>query len=397
MGNSNFYSKHKQLFVYVDETGNDGLSSEIGYGFLITHQSYEALLEIVRQAKSKCNMRVEDFFHASKDDDERKECLLTEINKSLSGEFFAIFEPKKDGFDNGKSSTNSTFKKLLRGLLVKFAFSPVEVNIVIEQKQGINSGTITEIIKKFVEYSRFGEVRFISYYDFLITQCNKKPKIPQYFNLIDCQDADKHNAGCQIIDFLLWTYTRNKSCKDISKFYDRINKNITISSVPVVSQTNNDNIYFTSYIINQFSKDIKNYYEDFLKKELQILNSELAELYIFIENTVEKIILSTSMPSNIEHHKNTINFIKKLINNARSGYKFNIDVLIKNVCKVFLYLFDTLPLYGQQDDLLWWLKAKALASSLYFKDKKELLYFYNSICIFWVQNNKYQLIKSGSA
>lgn len=392
MNSNNLYHTPKDIYVYVDETGNDDVSSEIGYGFFITYQSYGDLLEIVEKAKSKCNMAVKDFFHASKDNNVKKECLLAEVNKSLSGEFFAIFEPKKGDFNNSKSSTNSIFKKLLRGLLVKFAHLPVVVNIVMEQKQGVNSSTITEIIKNFVEYSRSGKVRFISYDDFLITRCNQKPKIPQYFNLIHCQDANKHNAGCQIIDFLLWTYTRNKSGRDISKFYDRINKNIAISSVPVISETNDDNIYFTSYIVNQFSKDIKNYPKAILKEELQIFNSELAELYVFIENTLEKFLLLASIPPSVIHHRDVIENVKCLLKDVRNYSKQDISNLIKNVCKLFLYLFDTLPLYKQQNDLLWWLKAKALASSLYLKNKEDLLKFYNSICICWIYNNRYQSI-----
>lgn len=392
MNSNNLYHAPKDVYVYVDETGNDGESTEIGYGFFITYQSYDKLSEITYRAKTECGMSEKEFFHASENNDKIKECLLTVVNQSLSGEFFAIFEPKKDGFIHSKTIINENFRKLLRGLLVKFAFSPVVVNIVMENKQGVNSRTITDIIKKFVEYSRSEKVEFISYNDFLITQCNKKPKIPQYFNLIRCQDADKHNAGCQIIDFLLWACTRNKSGRDISKFYDRINKNITISSVPVISETNDDNIYFTSYIINQFNKDIKNYPEAILKKELQIFNSELAELYAFIENTVEKFLLLASIPSNVIHHRDVIENVKCLLKNVRNYHKQDISNLIKNACKLFLYLFDTLPLYKQQDDLFWWLKAKALASSLYLKDKEKLLEFYNSICIYWIYNNKYQSI-----
>lgn len=390
MNNHIQYNCPRDLYVYVDETGNDGVSTQIGYGFFITHQNYDELVDIIGQAKSKCNMAEDDFFHASNDSDIKRECLLSEINNSLSGEFFAIFESKAKEFDNKKSSINKVFKKLLRGLFPKFAFSPLKITIIIEKKQGINSCTIEEITKNFVEYSRLGQVKFISYSEFLIRQCNKKPKIKQYFNVIKSENSNKGNAGCQIVDFLLWAYVRNNSGKDTSKFYDRIDKKIPINSFAMGLCDRQEHINSIDYIIGLFDKNSMEYPIYDIRENLEILNNELADLYIFIENTVENIILLPSIPSNIIHHECVIIAVKNLINDARSGCEFNIADLIRNVCKVFLYLFDTLPLYRQQDDLLWWLKAKSLASCLYFKERIELKQFYNSnmLCLSWVYNNK---------
>ncbi|OGU27445.1 MAG: hypothetical protein A2057_10560 [Ignavibacteria bacterium GWA2_35_9] len=316
-------------YIYFDETefGND--SQFIGYGALVCEPEVskfvilEAMKNLIHDLdiKSPKTKKLDDetilrgYFHASEDSKNAHSYLCGSLSKNIKGLYRAdIFAKNQNNKKSGKRLDLASTLCSMKGLNTR-----EEIVAIFEQRDNLK----LEHLK--LSFDRLHEVLFKSCYDY--------PLIPAFFPKINFKIVDKNEPGVQCIDFLLWATQRKYLGKD--GWYNRIksrngyefeNNRQEWKSVHLELNTNfKDAISF--YRLGDYDREIDN-----------IINNEILTQILFNAIKVISYCYLNNLPSSLSYIREDLNYLyKNKINEEANGY-------IQKLAKVFLILFDTLPL-----------------------------------------------------
>lgn len=340
------------MWIYLDETANDDWR---GAGALALPQPlqaaavHRALRELEKDPdRNDDRCRAWDartlrrgYFHACDDSKNSHSHWLNEINRSIQGGAFCFSLAKRDDADDGAAFAQQMALALLTGLR-----GGHPVTCIFERRKGFglfSAGRIIEDLYAGLDWS-----------------AHEIPHFATHYPLVSWAIAGKDDPGIQAVDFLLWASLQKvlhpeskKACwfdrvkgwsksyteeKDTNPFkFGKIN-----ARVPVKHETSG--MYPSSAIDSPAPQE------------------NLLEVYCLVEVSVHAFSRQQA-PAHTAHLRPLARQVSLAICSHPT------PDLVGKVARVFLRLFDTLPLYGSparldQPDFQPWYDAKCIAAIL---------------------------------
>jgi hypothetical protein len=345
------------VFAYADETifTIDQNVDTIALGSGILVGSKEITNEVTEMAISnlssdqdfdgkKDKRTIErNYFHASEDSKNAHSHFCNAINEHIKGVFDFTYYDNVNEKDLSKTThTEGIFTRCLTGSSVEFFNYPDEVFLIIEKRNNLNK----DVIEKWKQ----------SVYRLLEGITLDIPSYKVYFPKINIVLAGKDHPGLQVVDFLLWAINRSKKIPPNEIW----SKRLAIKAFHYYEDKGGRNR--GQYRINSYpDTDLKvNYDLPFEKAETW---EEVNEAFILIERFLRTIDKTDFSEINI--------YLWEDSNNLRELLKDETKHLtvadIENIGRLFIRLFDTLPLYSNlKSDKEWkaMFHAKYLAAML---------------------------------
>lgn len=173
---------------------------------------------------------------------------------------------------------------------------------------------------------------------------DKLPSIINIFSKISITIADKTHPGLQVVDFMLWAMNRVMMIPRNNTWRDRL----TLKSMELLSTEDADQ-NSGHYYLNKPILDYKNLqhskisYPYLVPKKIP-KSADVSDYYDFIENTLIHYS-SAVLPTHSQHWQEDIQRSYVMITSS----KFD-EPALKFICYTFIYIFDTLPIYGELSD-----------------------------------------------
>ena len=345
------------VFAYADETifnvNSKNTLRALGCGILICKT--EIVTEVIQEAitnlsndpdfdKRQDRRTLErNYFHASDDSKNAHSHICNSINKHIKAIFdFTYYDNILETLLNNSTHVEGILKRCLTSSTIEFFNYPEEVFLIIEKRDQLNKTQIKEW-KDFV-YRLFEGASY------------NIPSYKTYFPKINILLEGKSSPGLQVVDFLLWSVSRSKKSP----------KN-TIWMKRLLFKTwhyykDDDEHNRGQYFLNSMPDvHLKATYDLPFQKPREW--NEILHAYINIEKFLRHIDKTdfTELNSFIwEEYSLLINLIKD--NSQPLKYQD-----IENIGRLFIRLFDKLPLYSNvKTDEEWRLMfhAKYLAAML---------------------------------
>ncbi len=325
------------IYAYADETiftiNEQNKSEGIGCGILICKEEInesiikDAMELLINDGEIDLQREKETiengFFHASRDSPNAHSHLCNIINKKVKGIFdFTFFSVDSKSLKE-KKKKERIFEKCLSSSSIEFFNSLEEVILVIEGRPDLKQQHTEDWKAKI--------------YDLLEGASYHAPSFKTYFPKITVQIGNKNTPGLQVTDFILWCLTRaNKTPKNIEWF-----KRIRFLTWHESKDKNEQNR--SKYYLNEKPILLNwNYPFKFTESET---NEELIYGYINLERFFWHLGEADFKDDNF-HLFADFNALATLCKSLSQFYPQNLE----NIARVFIRLFDSLPLYSQIED-----------------------------------------------
>lgn len=324
------------LFSYADETKFDidktkGHTS-LGCAIFITDTEItqelidEALLKLrnVKPANDSIRQSINStlrrgMFHASKDSNYAKDCLLEVINKSLNGVLCTTYYKNPEQIDR-PTDLEKFFERCMTTSSIEFFNAMDEINLVIEQRPTLASVHIErwkETIYRLFENSSF-----------------KLPSFKTYFPQINISLGDKSVPGLQVVDLLLWIINQSKK----TPLNDDWKKKLRFGFYRESRQEGSKQSEGQYFLNKAMPRDLDNYPVPYENSET---HEDLIWAWLRIEQFL-RLIEESDFDETNRHLYN--NFIPARTLLLRPGYNLKENDL-SLIGRTFIRLFDSMPLY----------------------------------------------------
>ncbi|HUC83480.1 MAG TPA: hypothetical protein VMR70_21385 [Flavisolibacter sp.] len=359
------------VYAYADETifnvSNSTNGKALGCGIFISQEKVTqtiidtalADLKIDPDLDAKKDHRTmgRGFFHASDDSKNAHSYLCAAINQHVKGVFdFSYYENVDEKDFLRKKFRENIFSRCLNFSTLEFFNSAKEVHLIIEKRDELSASDTTKWLKNLYRLYE-GAVHDI-------------PSFKTYFPKIKIELRNKREPGLQIVDFLMWVVCRTKRKPPDEKW----RKRLQFKTWHYYRDENGHNR--GQYYLNCFPQEdslLKNYPHPFQKP---IEWHSFIDAYILIERFLISLDKSDfTLPSN--HLFEEFDLASTRLKDKT--YHIKSDDL-ELIGRVFLRLFDTMPLYDHvkdEDEEAWSLlfHAKYVASMLV---RNEQLHFHRT-------------------
>ncbi|MBN8669385.1 MAG: hypothetical protein J0L80_01780 [Chitinophagales bacterium] len=330
-----------EIFAYADETIFEINKKEniqaVGYGVFISkvpiNQNVitEALDNLAKDPdflhKFDTRTLSNGYFHASDDSGNAHSHLCNSINNNVKGEFSFSYRTYSSNQPIQKSRQERYLDSCLNGSSIEFFNSLDKVNLIIEGRSQISQHSVNQWRDKV--YTLFEGIS------------HDLPSMKTFFPKIDITIENKNNPGLQVVDFLSWATARTLRQPHSEKFEDWFKRiKFWASTKDTTENVSQKNI---TGILNQMpSMHSTSYPLPFVKSQT---SEDVIQSYIVIERFIRCLEESDFNPSNI-HLWNDLLKAKKICN----GLDFFKGDQLQLIGKVFIRLFDSLPIYSNIDN-----------------------------------------------
>lgn len=328
------------VFAYADETvfDVDLLKGHKSLGCAIFLTDTEIKQELIDEALNNLRQqqpvspKIQDSivktlnkkqFHASKDSNYAKQSFVDAINKHVKGILAVSY------YDNPAIATSRDqekfFERCMSSSSLEFFNSMEEVNLVIEQREGLSPVHVEEwkeLIYRLFENSSFTLPSFKTYY----------PKI-------NITIGDKTVPGLQVVDFLLWAVNRSRQIPAKIDWRKQLK-----FATQYHFQQEGSNHNAGHYYLNKIGLDNRSEYP--VRFEKSETAEELLHAWILIERFFRTLEESDFTGARNHLYSHFVS-VQRLF--ARGEYHLKENDLIL-IGRTFIRLFDSLPLYRHVAD-----------------------------------------------
>jgi hypothetical protein len=344
----------KKLYVYADEAAFlRGTEEILGTGILISETPIDQtvvttamkLLFDDQEFDKKMDQRTIDngYFHASEDSKNGHSHFCRGIVGNISGNFVYSYLSKTN---RSNRSAESLFRLTLKLVCGKFMDEPCDVEMIVEGRMGFGQHNVNQFLAEFhKEYALLAD---------------NLPSIINIFSKISITIADKTHPGLQVVDFILWAMNRTMMTPGNNVWRDRLTLKLREFLSTEDADQSSGHYYLKKPLLDYTHLDDSRIsYPYPVPKEIP-KSADLLDYYDFIENTLAHYSTAV-LPLHCLHWQEAIQQSNAMITNG----KFD-ESALKFICYTFIYIFDTLPIYGEfsDDDQEAWLDilfAKRLA------------------------------------
>lgn len=326
-------------YIYSDETTFELEKSNsnkiIGVGVLLTMEPIpknvitEALNNLANDDdKDKYDIKTlkRGYFHASEDSKNAHSHLCSSINKSINGYFYYSYSNENSESFRRKSITlEKKYQSLLALSSTDIFCHNDEVRFLLEERQSFGHIQARRVIDNLVNQ--------------LLLSTYNQPSFITYYPNQDVKMGTKNDPGLQVLDFLLWSVNRTYRRQKDTTWYDRIKKKSSSSHT-----IKDSDLQGGDFILN----DNPLFYKS-LNYPYHVKDPEGNDLYYCFEliETLLRQVTKLELPDSVVHYRKELNDLSYAVfqrNRSVTGE------IIEKMCKLFLKLFDTLPLYADLDD-----------------------------------------------
>ncbi|MGX5819213.1 hypothetical protein ACWKWU_13505 [Chitinophaga lutea] len=324
------------IFAYADETAffrspNDK-NQTLGCAILVCEREIsnevinEALGALWRQIPADVGIKdsikktlVRGHFHASKDSDYAKKCLLDAINKRVKGVLCVSYYDTIT-IDSKKVQENF-FKRCMSSSSLELFRSMEEINLIIEKRDGfqkVHAEEWRELVYRQFENSSFD-----------------LPSFKTFFPKININLGGKTVPGLQVVDFLLWSVNRSRLVVPQSDWINRL-RFVRRYHTGEVGLNHN----FGHYYLNSAKLEVTPGYPiNFKESET---NEELLNAWLLIERFFWILEESDFAPGCMHLYTGFVR-VKQVL--KKPDYFLKESDLME-AGRVFIRLFDSMPLYS---------------------------------------------------
>lgn len=347
------------MYVYLDETtfGKDDEYS--GYACLITNSRIEEAViiealnnlqkdpDINKEKFKKSDSRTLErkFFHAADDSQNAHSHLCNSINKNIVGKFSShYFKTKDHNFKNTEEAYDLASKL---SLLSVFSES-YKVTFIFEERNDLTRQYIKEWWDSL-------------WIDLLKSQFTY-PYIKTYYPALDFEINSKTEPGLQVVDFVLWTSTRQVVAKNCP-WFGRLKCWFKTEIRP---EGNSWGGHSLSFGMNAKENEETYKITDYQHDNEQLNSLEYLTHYIVNVQKVINMVANSGSQSEVGHFWDEIEYLNKT--RIQKGNAEHIEKL----AACFLKLFDNITLIKSnmpENDKAFWLTCrKCLSYALHTHD-----------------------------
>jgi hypothetical protein len=369
-----------EYFAYVDET-EGGLPQSVGTGMLTTVKDVDAIVvseamealkndsEINRRDRKRQNELTlqRGYFHASDDSADAHSHFCTSIKKYVEGIFVCSLYDSKAVSESAQSEllSSTDLQNSAWVLAISSAeFGRTAVTMKVEKRQNLNVDKWRESYKHGRDWGRY----------------DVAPSIPRAYPPITCTPADKAIPGLQVVDFLLRAALRSPA--EQNRWAGRVGLSPTTTS-PIT--TGSGTIGRTDiYSLGSATLDFPAFqYDQWMLAALDehaVGEIERTRKYIAIEWLV--CFCARTRPPAIEHLRSDIMHCVAILSDGETSFSSR---AIEAMCRVFLRVFDTIPIYADnfrinRKDLPMFCAARNTASLAIRKDRTASRHLIPDMC-----------------
>ncbi|MGX5475377.1 DUF3800 domain-containing protein [Bacillus toyonensis] len=345
----------EEVYIYIDEAGNPNVNSfkdherffQVGAAVFAKEPKVEIIEKAMKQLKfidvSKLNSSDlktirRGYFHASVDGPEAKSKLMEQVN-SFNIEFYVYKFDKRLYVEN--ISTNLYGQQQLHFHLIHLAstiglnYGVRKINLFVAQRD-----------KSFPHGSEM--IWIESFYNTLINSSAVSPQLKMSFPKLVVKIVNGQTPRIQICDLLLWaTQRNNRSENPKSDWFDRIKKRTSSRTTIPNDPLSMSDFYVNDHISPNFSKiTYEVIWDEVDKLEQNIDKGTFYSLLAWMEDVIKKLYFEYL--SAISHLNTYLESAVKIIEQKR---ELTIEE-VKQICKVFIMIFDTAKIYEKYNDEL---------------------------------------------
>lgn len=336
------------MFVYIDESIFERNSEKFyGIGALISGQEIpesvvmRALKQLAKDphihdpstlhmdAKTLSN----GYFHASSDSKNAHSHLCRSISRNVNAEFiYSFFVPDRDRVRLYTMSTER-IHRLNTLLITAGLLNDVHpIHIFIEGRSSFQQ----KLMQWWVE----------ELYQAIDNSIYDSPMIPAFYPKITIEIVDKSNPGSQVTDFLLWAVINSDTNTAKSCWITRVGliQNYRAEEL-------NGPMLWGSYRLNRGCSTYSAptvqrapYSAEVFPLDGSLSKNDLIQIYCNAERIIHRV-KSEGLPNHAQHLSSSVD---RVVSVLRGDRLFKCDD-IRRVSRMFLRLFDTLPVYRYLD------------------------------------------------
>lgn len=347
--------------MYADETIFEGEINGVkheyaGYGVLKTSAKISqeiikaALIELesdpdrnhIQLKEIDRNTLNSGFFHASQDSKNAHSHLCRQISSKIKCEIAYTFFPliKTDR----KKRLSEVFLETLHLTSLEIFQISSPITFIIEERDDFTKKDAELAIEKLFE--KIDQSLFSHNWQ------------PTFYPRIEIQVKGKHEAGLQVLDFILWSIVRKQGFKKKDEWFNRLPIQFSTTA-----QSESGDMFFGTCNLNRFkyTNKIIEYPEKLFKIPDIQTKDELIQRYIVIEKTI-KLLTKNKIPKELGHFTEKISEIENLLKINNQSIE-----LIKKICTIYIRIFDMLPIHNERNRIFM-LQARKIASHLLHSD-----------------------------
>ncbi|MNF62648.1 hypothetical protein D3C84_443320 [compost metagenome] len=347
------------MYVYLDETtfGEDDEYS--GYACLITRfrieeaviiealNNLEADPDTTKKKFEKHDSRTLErkFFHAADDSQNGHSHLCDSINKNVIGKFSShYFKTKEHNFKNTEEAYDLASKLSMLSVLSESD----EITFIFEERN--------DLTQKYVE--KWWHSLWV---DLLKSQFTH-PYIRTYYPALNFEISSKSEPGLQVVDFVLWSSTRQVIGKPCP-WFGRLKCWFRTETKPEDDTWGGHSLSFgMEEKENEETYKITDYQHD--NKELNSFEHQIH--YIVNAQKVINLVASLGSQRGVSHFWDEIEYLNDTKTNKGNAEH------IEKLATCFLKLFDNITLIKSEtpenDKAFWLMCRKCLAYALHTHD-----------------------------
>lgn len=329
------------MYIYVDETIFSKNGTEYyGVGAFITDKKITnkiicSALETLRndsdinlpETKQMDYRTLERrFFHAADDSKNAHSHLCRVIKQEINGEFrYTYFSPILDS-QLQQESVESIHRLSTMLSILEITHYRRPVNIIIEERSGFTQGSITHFFEDF--------------YNQLDRSCYNMPFLSASYPRLNVTIGNKNEPGLQIVDFILWAVNNQENSNAKSKWIERLGFSKFKSSYQQQGGGGSGGTINFNSGVRAKEVELSPYPESIFPLNESHSYEAIFNYYALIERTLHFYSLK-GIPKHAQHFEMKL---RELANNLR--YKKTLEVKeLREVAKLFIRLFDTIPIY----------------------------------------------------
>ncbi|OEH85588.1 hypothetical protein BHU72_01960 [Desulfuribacillus stibiiarsenatis] len=335
-------TKSRKLFLYIDESI-----------FSYNGQNYFAvgMMAVVDEASESVIEKA--LTNLKNDPDIHEENTKEWDNRTLERGYFHATDDSK----NAHSHLCNSIKEHLNAKVSYVVLKPHDsnFNLTVEQKHRINTELVSLIATEFI-----GEIKIVienrisfsetiaqqfyeNLYEVIDASVYTHPWLSANYPKIDIEVVGKENPGVQVIDFITWA---------LNNFYSNNKKGIWFERLSLQQRMKYDqpdgDLAGGEYSLGNSIKENLNIYllnpypdEAFPLNDDFYNNIFFEMIYLLAEQILNKIFRD-GLPEHVIHFESELN---ELVTQLKGGAT-NLE-MIKKVAKLFIRLFDTMPIYSE--------------------------------------------------
>lgn len=333
------------MYIYIDESTFVKNGEEYhGVGLFVTKEKIQE--EIIDQSLNKLkndpdiyNEKTKPmdmdtinrgYFHSADDSKNAHSHLCRTISENLNGIFkYSYTKPSVESDERTLEEIHRLNTKIVSLIITDYS-NPI--HIYIEQRTKLTQNLAERLIEDL-----YSSIDLSTY---------SHPFLSAYYPQVFVNVVDKDNPGIQVVDFILWAvnnkYSENKKSiwvkylgLEFSNNYDQPEGDMAGGNYILNAgfQNEDNRIGLNVYPHNIFPlKD--DYYNDV----------DFETLYILAEQFIH-YFQGIKLPQHVTHFGDEINNITKILKASKQISKEH----IREVARIFIRLFDTLPIYSDLD------------------------------------------------